>query len=115
LRRSGLFLRNANRNSQRASRTRDFEARYLRIVGPRYAELDELEAQIAEAIARLDPRDEHAQAEADRARSQADESAEASQSARHGSETCKFAGSEVLKKLRREAARLIHPDRDSAS
>jgi hypothetical protein len=32
---------------------RAFEARYLHIIGVRYAEIDELEAQIAESQARL--------------------------------------------------------------
>lgn len=89
---------------------RDFEARYLTIVGVRYAELDEIEARIAEAVAKLNPQDGDAQAKADRARSQADESANATQSAKDGQVAERFAASETLKKLRREAARLIHPD-----
>jgi hypothetical protein len=88
---------------------RDFEGRYLRIVGARYAELDEIEAQIAGAIARLKPQNKDAQAEADRARSQADETAKATESAKE-EVSPKFAASEVLKRLRRDAARLIHPD-----
>jgi len=37
---------------------RAFETSYLRAVRPRYAELDLVEAEIAEAMAALDPEDE---------------------------------------------------------
>jgi hypothetical protein len=36
---------------------RTFEVRYLRIIGACFTELDELEAQIAEAEARLNPKE----------------------------------------------------------
>jgi len=90
---------------------RDFEARYLRIVGVRYTELDQVEAQIAEAIADLNPEDEKARAQAEQARTQAEESAQATDSAASEDETArKFTPSETLKKLYRELARLVHPD-----
>jgi uncharacterized coiled-coil DUF342 family protein len=54
----------------------DFEGRYLRTVGVLYAELDEIEAQIAEAKARRNPSDSQAQDHAARARAQAEESCE---------------------------------------
>jgi serine/threonine protein kinase len=88
----------------------DFEAQYLRIVGVRYTELDEIEARIAEAIAKLDPTDEIARARAEQARLQAEDSAEATKSVSVEKPSGKFAPSDTLKKLRREAARLIHPD-----
>jgi hypothetical protein len=44
----------------------DFESRYLRTVGTLYAELDEIEAQIAEAEARRMPSDSKAQEQATR-------------------------------------------------
>lgn len=88
-----------------------FEQRYLRIVGSRYAELDEVKAQIAEARARLNPEDAYAQEEADEARAQADESAHAAADVEEASAaSAKFKPSESLKKLYREAARQIHPD-----
>ncbi len=90
---------------------REFEARYLRIVGLRYTELDEIEAQIAEAKADLNPNSEKARAQAEQARTQAEESAQATESAANEDEpTRKFAPSEALKKLYRELARLVHPD-----
>jgi serine/threonine protein kinase len=89
---------------------RDFEATYLTIVGARYAELDDIEAQIAEALSKLNPTDHESQAKAEDARRQAAESAAASESARDKGELSKALPSESLKKLRREAARLIHPD-----
>src|SRR3989338_8474967 len=54
----------------------DFENRYLRTVGVFYAELDEIEAQIAEAQADHKPSDSEAQERAHRARAQAQESFE---------------------------------------
>lgn len=84
----------------------DFEGRYLRTVGVLYAELDEIEAQIAEAQARRTPRDSAAQEEATRARTQAQESSE---TARAIAEP-KPKPTESLKKLFREVAKRIHPD-----
>src|SRR5216684_1285671 len=79
---------------------REFEARYLRIVGVRYTKLDEIEAQIAETIAKLNPNDKDARKQAAQARSQAKESAQATESAVSEAEpTRKFAPSEALKKL----------------
>jgi hypothetical protein len=86
-----------------------FEARYIRIVGVCYAELDEIEAQIAEAEARLKPKDNKIQEEAAQARDQAQASAQAAGIAQEPREE-KFSPSESLKKLYREVAKCIHPD-----
>ena len=86
-----------------------FEARYIRIVGGCYAELDEIEAQIAEAEARLKPKDNKIQEEAAQARDQAQASAQAAGIAQEPREE-KFLPSESLKKLYREVAKCIHPD-----
>jgi hypothetical protein len=87
-----------------------FEAQYLRIVGVRYAELDDIEAQIAEALARLKPKDRKAREEATQARAKARESAESTEAIQGGAPTNKFTPSEELKKLYREIAKTIHPD-----
>ena len=86
-----------------------FEARYLRIVGVRYAELDDIEAQIAEAQRELNPNDSKAQEQAAQARAQARESAQAAGAAQEQAQE-KFKPSESLKKLYREIAKRIHPD-----
>ena len=86
-----------------------FEARYIRIVGVCYAELDEIEAQIAEAEARLKPKDNKIQEEAAQARDQAQASARSAGIAQKPKEE-KFSPSESLKKLYREVAKCIHPD-----
>lgn len=86
-----------------------FEASYLRTVGVRYAELDEIEAQIAEAEARLKPKDNKIQEQASKARVQAQGSAQAAGIAQEPREE-KFKPSESLKKLYREIAKRIHPD-----
>ena len=86
---------------------RAFEGRYLRVVGVRYAALDEIEAQIAEAQARLNPRDPTAQRGAAQARAEAQES---SQAVGEAAPQQKFTPSESLKKTYREVAKRLHPD-----
>lgn len=86
-----------------------FERLYLKRVGILYAELDEIEAQIAELLAQRDPGNRKAQGAAKEARARADES-------RTGAdelavrETTRFAPPPSLKSLYREVARRIHPD-----
>ncbi len=87
-----------------------FETRYLHIVGVRYAELDEIKAQIAEAQASLNPTDETIRKRAERARAQAQESAQTTAAAQQPSLPGDFKPSENLKKLYREVAKRIHPD-----
>jgi hypothetical protein len=92
------------------SELQTFESRYLRTLGPRFAELDELEARIAEANARVDPDDAEARAHAAEARAQARESADATNVARREHGFGKFTPSATLLELFREAARRFHPD-----
>jgi len=89
---------------------RAFERRYLRSVGVLYAELDEIEAQIAEALARLNPKDSRATDQATQARSQAKESAQAAGTAKESTQPDTFKPPEDLKKLYRELAKRVHPD-----
>jgi len=100
-----LIQRELDLASLRAELT-DFERRYLRIVGVLYAELDEIEAQIAEAQARRRPSDSKAQEQAARARAQAQESSETTRAIAEP----KPRPTESLKKLFREVAKRIHPD-----
>jgi len=87
-----------------------FELHYLRVVGVRYAELDELQAQIAEARARQTPDDPLARQEATKARARAEESAETAGAAKGRAPELRFQPSEKLRKLFREVARCVHPD-----
>jgi DnaJ-domain-containing protein 1 len=89
---------------------RGFEIQYLRIIGTRYAELDEIEAQIAEIQARLKPKDKKSQEHAEGARTKAQESAQAAERIQEQFKQGKFAPSESLKKLYREVAKTVHPD-----
>lgn len=88
-----------------------FEIRYIKQVGSLYAILDDLEAQIAEEVARQYPRDERARNVAEDARSKArkSESEAASVDDVHVSGDA-FKPSERLKALYRTAAKAIHPD-----
>ena len=86
-----------------------FESIYLRIVGVRLAELDEIEAQIAETKARLKPKDNKMHEHAAHARSRAQSSAEETGISQELKKE-KFKPSERLKKLYREVAKSIHPD-----
>ncbi len=62
-------LRSANLRAELGA----FERQYLHFVGSRYAELDELKAQIAERLAREQPENQRAQKAARDARARADE------------------------------------------
>ena len=86
-----------------------FESIYLHTVGVRLAELDEIEAQIAEAEACLKPKDNRRWEKATQARAQAQESQEATGLNKKIKKE-KFKPSEDLKKLYREIAKHIHPD-----
>jgi len=87
-----------------------FELRYKRVVGVRYAELDEIEAKIAEELARRNPRDAKAKVEAKDARKKAEESTRETRGALEQEGKEKFEPSEDLKKLYREIAKKVHPD-----
>jgi hypothetical protein len=84
----------------------DFERRYLQTVGVLYAELDEIEAQIAEAQARRKPSDSEAQERSHHARARAQESSETARD----TSAPKPKPTESLKRLFREVAKRIHPD-----
>lgn len=88
---------------------RAFEQRYLMVVGVLYAELDDIQAQVAEAEARRQPQAADTQRRAGEARARAQTSADevgaAAGPARGG-----FEASEELKRLYKEAAKKIHPD-----
>ena len=92
---------------------KSFEGRYLRQVGVLYAELDDLDAHIAEIEASLES-SPSAHQRAHQARKRADETHEAT----HGEESKaqEFKPSPDLKALFRDVAKRIHPDfaRDDA-
>jgi len=88
-----------------------FQGEYLRIIGVRYAELDETKAKIVEYFSKINPKDSEARERAGKARDKA------TQSARETYETStdqgiskEFKPSESLKKLYREIAKCVHPD-----
>jgi len=87
-----------------------FQRRYYQTVGRLYAQLDELDAQIANAQAKNSPADEAAQAHAETAQEQARKSAEEA-----GLIEAQPAPTLVitpeLKAAYRQAAKLMHPDR----
>jgi hypothetical protein len=91
------------------SQLRAFEVRYLRTVGVRYAELDRVEARIAELLARLAPRNQEAQDKASQARTQAGESQTAA-NLEGPQQTADFQTLQSLKCLYREVAKRVHPD-----
>jgi hypothetical protein len=99
--------------AQLRGQLRAFETRYLRQVGVLYAELDDLEARIAEREVELYDSDSARQRAAE-ARRQAQETHDATFAAAHEAEESDPPPS--LKTLFREVARRIHPDfaRDDA-
>lgn len=88
-----------------------FERRYVRIVGRLYAELDEIEARIAEQLARTLPKDRKAQSAVSRARDQAAASRSAVETTLAAHATMDASSqSQSLRSLYREVAKRIHPD-----
>jgi hypothetical protein len=81
-------------------------------VGVKYAELDRIEAEIAELLAAQKPEDTEAAEQADEARQRAQESAKATEevSGDRTLELERFTPSESMKNLYREAAKKLHPD-----
>ena len=86
------------------------EKSYLDAVGRKYAELDQLEAEIAEALARQNPTDQAAQEQAESARVQAEQSTRAVEDLEQQTSGKSAGQSETLRDSYRRAARLLHPD-----
>jgi hypothetical protein len=87
----------------------EFEALYFAKVGALYAELDEVEALIAEGVARTQPLDSKAARSATDARKRADESHKAAADMPLMSAD-PIARSQSLRDLYRAAAKKLHPD-----
>lgn len=91
----------------------EFTRRYHEVVGRKLTELDRVQAEIAKRLARRAPADATAQQQAARARAQAEQSQrESERFAELDKEREKpFAPSRDLKRLFRQLAQKIHPDR----
>jgi len=86
-----------------------FERKYLAEVGLRYAELDELRAQVAERIAAGHPGDPRLQEAARRARARAKATRSTAGPGRAHAHQA-YVPTQQMKRLYREVARRIHPD-----
>ena len=98
-------LRAANMNAELFA----FERQYLHYVGSRYAELDELKAQIAERLAKEQPTNERAQQAAREARARAGETKDAA-GEKAAEAPRAFHSTPEMKRLYRDVAKRIHPD-----
>ncbi|OKH48221.1 hypothetical protein NIES2101_22520 [Calothrix sp. HK-06] len=88
-----------------------FEREYLRVVGVRYAELDEIEYEIAKYLTYLKPKDSNARRQVEKAWTRAQNSKRAASENFVNQEFSRdFKPWESLKKLYREVAKCIHPD-----
>lgn len=105
--RRGVLAGREAQVEQVRARLKVFDQRYLRLVGVLYAELDELEARIAEREVDLYDSDA-ARRRAAEARARAQETQEAAASGELEPE--EFEAAPGLKSLFREVARRIHPD-----
>jgi len=86
-----------------------FERQYLHFVGLRYAELDELRAELAERTAHQRPGNERAEQAARDARVRASETKSAA-GEQSPSAPRAFTATSEMKRLYRDVARRIHPD-----
>lgn len=87
-----------------------FEANYLRTVGRKFAELDELNARIAGLIASRTPADLDAETAAKEARQRANESAGEARVGSAASGSARFVPTQELQELYRDIAKRVHPD-----
>ena len=88
-----------------------FEREYLRVVGIRYARLDEIEAEIAKYLAFLNPNNSTVRKQAEEAWAKAqDTKRAASEDVTNSESSGNFKPWESLRKLYREVAKRIHPD-----
>ena len=88
-----------------------FERHHFRVVGVRYAELDEVEAEIADLLSRSSPQNQEMRMRAAEGRDRANESAHESKMIQEtAGQAEKFKPSDTLKKLYRDVAKSIHPD-----
>ena len=90
-----------------------FERLYIRQVGILYAELDAIEAKIAEKLSQQNPFDVEARTKAEQARKRAETSER--ETAQDSTPSCEqpekpIVYTESLKKLYREVAKRVHPD-----
>jgi hypothetical protein len=88
----------------------EFELECLESVGPRYAELDRLEAKMAEVQAATEPLDELLSRHVDETRARAQRSSEEVGSIKEKAPELRREETEDLKKLYRDIAKTIHPD-----
>ena len=88
-----------------------FERRYQTVVGPMYAELDQVKAQILGLACKFYPKAENFREEAESAREQAGEEEHPVTE----KPTKEFNPPEILKKLFRRVAKKIHPDLASSA
>ena len=98
-------LRSANLRAELGA----FERQYLHYVGSRYADLDDLKAQIAERLAREQPANERAQQAARDSRARANETKSVA-GEKTTEEPRAFKAAPGMKKMYREVAKRIHPD-----
>ncbi len=91
-----------------------FERRYQNVVGPMYAKLDRVKAQVLGLAANFYPNAENFQEEAKAAHEHADEF-EQEKSAETKKPDKEFNPPEILKKLFRRVAKKIHPDLASST
>ena len=86
------------------------ESRYIRVVGRRFAELDQLNAEIATLLAAQEPEDLQAQSEAQEAREKAKETTWEVGEDTEPRKVESFKPTQEIKDLYRKLAKKIHPD-----
>ncbi len=84
--------------------------RYLRIVGAKFLELDQIKAEIAEILASQQPESASAQEEAEQARKRAEQTARDTGDISESKKVEAFQPTKEIKELYREIAKKIHPD-----